>query len=62
MPGRYTVTMFAIVDGKTQKLSQPQQFDVVPLRDGALPSKSYSETLSSCEMLKKRTKKSQLFK
>ena len=57
MPGRYTVTMFAIVDGKTQKLSQPQQFDVVPLRDGALPSKSYSETFEFMRDVEKTYKK-----
>ena len=44
MPGKYSVTMYQMADGKTEKLSQPQQFDVVPLRKGALPAKDYSET------------------
>ena len=57
MPGKYIVTMFAVVDGKTQKLSQPQQFDVVPLRDGALPSKSYAETFEFMRNVEKTYKK-----
>jgi len=57
MPGKYIATMFAVVDGKTQKLSQPQQFDVVPLRDGALPSKSYAETFEFMRNVEKTYKK-----
>ena len=44
MPGKYSVTMYQMANGKTEKLSQSQQFDVVPLRKGALPAKDYSET------------------
>ena len=63
MPGKYSVTMYQMVDGKTQKLSQSQQFDVVPLRKGALPSKDYSETFEFLrEMWKVHLKKSPLFK
>jgi hypothetical protein len=42
-PGTYSVTMYAQADGKTTQLSETQQFDVVPLRTGALPTKGYSQ-------------------
>ena len=57
MPGKYSVTMYSVVDGKTQKLSQPQQFDVTPLRKGALPSKDYAETFNFLRGVEKTFKK-----
>ena len=54
---RYTVTMYSVIDGKTQKLSQPQQFDVTPLRKGALPSKDYTETFNFLRGVEKTFKK-----
>ena len=57
MPGKYTVTMYSVIDGKTQKLSQPQQFDVTPLRKGALPSKDYTETFNFLRGVEKTFKK-----
>jgi len=57
MPGKYTVTMFSVVDGKTEKLSQPQQFDVTPLRKGALPAKDYAETFEFLRGVEKTYKK-----
>ena len=57
MPGKYSVTMYSVVDGKTQKLSQAQQFDVTPLRKGALPSKDYAETFNFLRGVEKTFKK-----
>ena len=42
-PGNYTVTMYVQQDGKLKRLSKSQPFEVVPLRDGALPTKSHGE-------------------
>ncbi len=42
-PGSYTVTMYVQQDGQLKRLSTSQQFDVVPLRQGALPTKSHGE-------------------
>lgn len=41
-PGEYTVTMYVQQDGEIKRLSKSQNFDVVPLRSGALPTKSQS--------------------
>ena len=41
-PGKYTVTMYTSMHGKTNQVSKSQNFDVVPLRSGALPTKSYA--------------------
>jgi len=35
-PGTYTATLFKQVDGKVSPISEPQSFEVVPLRKGAL--------------------------
>lgn len=35
-PGRYQVTLHSQVDGKMHELSEPQSFEVVPMRTGAL--------------------------
>ena len=42
-PGKYTVTLVKRVDGVTTMLQGPQEFNVVPLYEGALPRKSYNE-------------------
>ena len=42
-PGTYAVTLVKEKDGLLTELSEPQQFEVIPLREGALPSKSYAE-------------------
>jgi hypothetical protein len=42
-PGTYSVSMHAQIDGNITQLSESQQFDVVPLRRGALPTKGYSQ-------------------
>ena len=42
-PGTYSVTMYTQADGKTTQISETQQFNVVPLRTGALPTKGYSQ-------------------
>ncbi|NND05165.1 MAG: glycosyl hydrolase, partial [Saprospiraceae bacterium] len=36
-PGTYTITMSKIVGGEVTELSSPQTFELLPLRDGALP-------------------------
>ncbi|MGH1363721.1 MAG: VPS10 domain-containing protein [Calditrichia bacterium] len=36
-PGKYSVTLFKEADGKMTQLDGPQEFDVVPMRKGALP-------------------------
>ncbi len=36
-PGSYSVTMYKIVDGKSEQLDGPRVFEVQPLRSGALP-------------------------
>lgn len=42
-PGRYTATLAKEVDGKIEILSSPIDFDVVPLREGALAGSSPTE-------------------
>ncbi|MDG1755487.1 MAG: hypothetical protein P8H65_10970 [Rhodothermales bacterium] len=42
-PGQYTVTMSKRIDGVVTELSAPQSFDVVPLREGALPGASHAD-------------------
>ncbi|NQY07160.1 MAG: glycosyl hydrolase, partial [Flavobacteriaceae bacterium] len=42
-PGTYSATLVKRVDGETTVLQGPQQFNVVPMYDGALPRKSYEE-------------------
>jgi len=42
-PGKYTATLVKRVDGVTTTLQGPQDFNVVPMYDGALPRKSYNE-------------------
>ncbi len=42
-PGKYTVTLSKVVDGQTTDLAGPQEFNVVPLRKGALEGASYEE-------------------
>ncbi len=39
-PGTYSATLLRVADGEANTLSGPVSFDVVPLRDGALPSAS----------------------
>ncbi len=42
-PGKYTVTLAKKIDGNLDILTQPQPFEVVPLKEGALKGKSYEE-------------------
>jgi hypothetical protein len=42
-PGNFTVTMHKVVDGTMSQLSEPVEFEVVPLREGALEPRSYDE-------------------
>ncbi|MEM6893237.1 MAG: glycosyl hydrolase [Bacteroidota bacterium] len=42
-PGTYSVTLVKRLDGKTTVLQGPENFEVVPMYDGALPRKSYEE-------------------
>ncbi|MCL6265948.1 WD40/YVTN/BNR-like repeat-containing protein [Flagellimonas myxillae] len=42
-PGNYSVTLYQRVDGELKELSGPQNFEVKPLRKGALPAKPTSE-------------------
>ncbi|GAB5563969.1 MAG: hypothetical protein Wins2KO_10320 [Winogradskyella sp.] len=42
-PGTYTATLVKRVDGETTVLQGPQQFNVVPMYDGALPRKSFDD-------------------
>ncbi len=42
-PGEYTATLYKQVDGEVTQLSEPQNFDVVPLRKGALEGANPSE-------------------
>ncbi|WP_299530029.1 glycosyl hydrolase [Ulvibacterium sp.] len=42
-PGNYTVTLSKRVDGKMIQLAEPQNFEVVPLGQGALKGASYEE-------------------
>ena len=42
-PGTYTVSMAKRINGVITDLSEPQQFDVMPLREGALPGASHDE-------------------
>lgn len=42
-PGTYSVTMSKIVDGKVTTLADPQNFEVVPMAEGALKGASIAE-------------------
>ncbi|NQZ43550.1 MAG: glycosyl hydrolase [Flavobacteriaceae bacterium] len=42
-PGTYTVSVHQKVDGSLKELAGPQSFEVVPLRNGALPAKPTQE-------------------
>lgn len=42
-PGTYTVTLSKVVNGVVTDLAGPQEFNVVPLRDGALEGASHDE-------------------
>ncbi len=43
VPGTYTVTLSKMVDGKWTDLSEPKEFEVVPLEKGHLEGASYEE-------------------
>ena len=43
LPGKYTATLVKVVDGVTTELDEAQEFNVIPLRNGALPNKDFSE-------------------
>ena len=45
-PGQYTATLFQQVDGVVKELSKPIEFEVVPLRDGALKGVPHTEVAS----------------
>lgn len=45
-PGSFTATLYKNVSGLLTKLSEPVTFEVKPLREGALPGASPSETAS----------------
>ena len=57
IPGRYTVSLFSKVDGKLDQLSEPQVFDVVPLRAGALPTDSFEQISSFWRQYEKTAKR-----
>ena len=42
-PGTYTMTLSKVIDGVWTELSAPQEFEVIKLRDGALPAKNYAD-------------------
>ncbi|WP_246070065.1 hypothetical protein [Mangrovivirga cuniculi] len=42
-PGKYTVTLSKVIDGETTVLSEPVEFEVVELREGALEGASHDE-------------------
>lgn len=42
-PGTYTMTLSKVIDGVWTELSEPQEFQVIKLREGALPGKDVSE-------------------
>ncbi len=46
LPGAYTATLIRIEEGETTELAGPMPFEVVPLREGALPRAS-DETIAS---------------
>lgn len=42
-PGKYSATLVKIIEGTTTALAGPVEFEVVPLRDGALDGASYED-------------------
>ena len=42
-PGKYSVTMYTKVNGEIKNISKSKDFDVIPLRKGALPTKSHKQ-------------------
>ena len=48
-PGNYTVTLSKKVDGVFTKLAEPQDFKVIPLKEGALKGASHDEIKSFIE-------------
>lgn len=53
MPGVYTVTMHSKIDGKIARLSKAQKFEVVSLRDNALPRQDFTKTSNYFRRLEK---------
>jgi hypothetical protein len=56
-PGEYTVTLYTKVDGRVEKLSDSKDFDVVPLRDGALPTQSHDKIADFWRQYEKTAKR-----
>lgn len=50
-PGIYTVTMSKKINGKVTALSEPVEFEVVPVRSGSLEGSSPDELVSFCRKL-----------
>ncbi|MCL4846079.1 MAG: glycosyl hydrolase [Acidobacteria bacterium] len=50
-PGRYSVSLAKVVEGKTTELAGPVEFDVVRMRGGALPGSAPAETAAFLERL-----------
>ncbi|NMM49033.1 VPS10 domain-containing protein [Marinigracilibium pacificum] len=62
-PGKYSATLSKVIDGVSTILSGPVEFEVVPLREGALEGATHSELssfLRDYEDKIKRTSKAQL--
>lgn len=45
-PGKYSATLFQQVDGEVKELSPPQEFEVIPLREGALQGAPTEEVVA----------------
>lgn len=50
-PGKYTIALSKQIDGEVTNLSEPVEFVVEPLRDGALKGSSYDEVAEFWEKL-----------
>ncbi len=60
-PGTYTVSMAKRVNGEVTELSAAQSFEVVPLREGALPGASHAEVNTFLRSYEETTRNSSAF-
>jgi len=45
-PGTYSVTLSRLIDGQLTELAGPKEFEVVPLKEGAIKGASYDEMIA----------------
>ncbi len=57
-PGTYTATLMARVGGELSELAAPVEFNLVPIREGALPGSSFADTAAYAKEVGQATRRS----